>query len=291
MQQVAQAARAVPPGSGLVAGAAALVLAVGLLSVPSVAGHRAAAPVSSVAVGRAAARPLPVTGEVVAPLEAPADVVGAPPQPVPVAPADLAAATAEAVRAGTPPAAPAPVPAALEERALGALSALDFPWQELGYDLRFRLYRGGKLLGLTDARTRTITLFVRPSQSDTSLRVTLAHEIGHALDAETGTDQQRARYLELRGLPADTPWYPCDGCSDVASGAGDWAEVFAVWLAGAGDFRSELAGPPDDATLARISALFAPPSQRARPAAATPAPQDSPAPRPSRSPRPLLPLG
>ena len=276
-----------PAGASVVGSALALVLAVGVLAVPSV---REAAPSSSAAttvVARGPVAAAPAVPDPTAALAPPVD--GAtPPAPGP-APEPAVAPVVPAAAPAAPAPAPAPVSPALEQRALSALSSLDYPWRELGYDLRFQMHRGGDLLGLTDAATKTITIFVRPQQSELSLRVTLAHELGHALDFETGSDAQRAQYLELRGLPAGTPWYPCNGCSDYASGAGDWSEVFAYWLAGAGDFRSELAGPPDDATLARISALFAPPSQRAQ---AVPAqPSRAPAPRPSRSPRPLLPLG
>lgn len=276
-------------GVRLVGSASTVVLAVGLLSLPSVRAVDPAPASTATTVAREPA--LPALSDVVAPPTDPG---------VPLAEAVLPdAATAPApdvvspVLAPVPPAPPAPVPPALEQRALSALSALDYPWRELGYDLRFQLHRGGRLLGLTDPRTRTITVFVRPTQSEQSLRVTLAHEIGHALDLETGGSEQRARYLELRGLPADTPWFPCDGCSDDASGAGDWAEVFAYWLAGAGDFRSRLAGPPDDEALTRITELFAPPAQRApdRRAPVQAEPSEPPAPEPSRSPRPLLPLG
>jgi hypothetical protein len=193
-------------------------------------------------------------------------------------------------------AAPAPVGAAsaptpeLEERGRAALDALHYPWRELGYSIRFEPWRGGNLLGLTDSGSRTITMFVRPGQSDESLRVTLAHEVGHALDFVTGGDAQRRRYLELRGLSPDTPWYPCDGCSDYASPAGDWAEVFALWLMGPGDFRSQLAGPPDAATLERLQPLFAPPSYRRSAPAAPAAPAPAPKPSPTPTKRPVLTL-
>lgn len=276
-----------PAGTGLVGSALAVVLSVGVLAVPSV---REAAPSSSTATTVVARGPValaPAVPEPTVELSPPADPTA--PPAAGAAPATTAAPVVPAAAPAPPAPAPVPVPPALEQRALSALSSLDYPWRELGYDLRFQVHRGGDLLGLTDAAAKTITVFVRPQQSELSLRVTLAHELGHALDFETGSAAQRAQYLELRGLPADTPWYPCDGCADYASGAGDWAEVFAYWLAGAGDFRSELAGPPDDATLARASALFAPPSQRAQAAPGEPSP--APAPRPSRSPRPLLPLG
>lgn len=137
---------------------------------------------------------------------------------------------------------------------------LGYPWQELGYVIDFVPHTGG-LLGLADPTSRTITVFVKPRQSVQSLRVVLAHEIGHALDDRTGTDVRRARYLEPRGIAPGTPRFPCPGCHDVASPAGDFAEVFAAWLVGPTHFRSLLAPLPDAARL--------PPSRgRARPARA-----------------------
>jgi hypothetical protein len=51
-------------------------------------------------------------------------------------------------------------------------------------------------------------------------------------------------------------WYGCDGCTDYRSPAGDWAEVFAYWLAGPGDFRSQMGPPPDAAHMALIAQLY-----------------------------------
>lgn len=239
---------------------------------------------------------------------APARASGPAPVPVPAAPAPAAGVPAPppapATDATEPP---APVPAAAEppppaplaaappsvrlvddvqQRVQQALGTLGYPWQELGWDITFEPYTGG-LLGLADPVTRQITVYVKPGSTVQQLRVVLAHEIGHALDDRH--PEQRARYRALRGIPADTPWYPCDRCEDFASPAGDFAEVFAAWLVGASDFRSRVAPLPDDEQLHELVPLFAPPS--ARGPVAEPAPQRARPSPSSPSPRPLLQLG
>lgn len=86
---------------------------------------------------------------------------------------------------------------------------------------------------------------------------TLAHELGHAVDLTYGGPARRASYLSVRGLPASSARWPCATCPDFASGAGDFAEVFAVWLVVSRDFRSRLAGRPGPAQLASLAHLFA----------------------------------
>jgi hypothetical protein len=261
--------RRLPEGASATALALALVLSVAVLSVPSVRSVQGApVPQASTAALVAPLPPLPAGAPVVEPAlpALPAPVPAQPPAPAVEAPPVAVVAPVEvpaAAPAPPPPPGPPPAPGA-EARARAALDALDYPWQELGYRIRFEAHPGGSTAGLTDPSTRTITVYVRDGQSDLSLRATLAHEIAHALDLVTGDAAQRADYLERRGLPPDTPWFPCDRCDDLATGAGDWAEVFAYWLVGPGDFRSRLAGPPSPEVLQSLAPLFAPPSARAR---------------------------
>ncbi len=165
------------------------------------------------------------------------------------------------------------------QRGRDALQSLPYPWRELGYSVEFREYSGGQL-GSANSRTNRIVIYVKDGQSKQSLRVTIAHELGHALDFEHATVARRDDYRVIRGIDRRTRWYPCDGCSDYASHAGDWAEVFAYWLAGPGDFRSQVAGPPDQQQLQRLAPLFRVPSKQTKPS-------PSPSPRPTRSPGPL----
>ena len=181
-----------------------------------------------------------------------------------------------------PPSGPVPLADDVQQRVQEALDTLGYPWQELGWDIRFEPYSGG-LLGLADPATRQITVYVKERSTVQQLRVVLAHEIGHALDVRH--PEQRARYRAVRGIPADLPWFPCARCEDYDSPAGDFAEVFAAWLVGAGDFRSRLQGPPDRAQLRRLAPLFRVPEAQVPARAAAP-----PTATPSPGPRPGLPL-
>ncbi|MFP5219916.1 MAG: hypothetical protein ACLGIG_09295 [Actinomycetes bacterium] len=285
---------AAPPGTArAVAGAAATVLAAALLCLPTVRdAEPPTPPTGQEAAARAASLGVTVWPGAASPdHDVAVDIEPVPPAPAAPAQAPLPTATAAPARV---PVQHAPAPPTLERRARAALEALDYPWPELGFDIHFAARGDSAHLGFIDPQARTITVLVRPEQSDLSLRATVAHEIGHAVDIVTGSDEQRARYRQLRGLSPATPWWPCDLCSDYRSGAGDWAEVFAYWLVGPGDFRSELAGPPDDRALQDIAELFTPPSARV-PAGSEPQPakEQNRSPRPSSSPspssRPVLP--
>ncbi len=142
-----------------------------------------------------------------------------------------------------------------DRRGRAALASLRFPTERLGYAIVFRPYTGG-ILGLAESGPRTVTLYVGRQHTEQQLRITLAHEIGHVVDYVTSTSASRQDYLKARGLRADRQWFPCNHCSDYASPAGDFAEVFALWLAGSGDFRSQLAGPPRSSQLADLGRRF-----------------------------------
>jgi len=147
-----------------------------------------------------------------------------------------------------------------DRRGAAALAALGYPTKRLGFTIAFRPYTGGTL-GFADGRARRITLYVKRTHTDSQLRVSLAHEIGHVLDFTTSTKDTRRDYLDARGLAAGTTWFGCNGCSDYATPAGDFAEVFALWLAGPGDFRSQLAAAPGRAQLTDLGRrFFQPPS-------------------------------
>ena len=62
--------------------------------------------------------------------------------------------------------------------------------------------------------------------------------------------------MQLRGLAATTAWWSRDNGTDCATGSGDFAEVFAVWLVGAKTFHSTLAARPTVAQLTKIRTLF-----------------------------------
>jgi hypothetical protein len=115
---------------------------------------------------------------------------------------------------------------------------------QLGYTLRVAGPVAG-LRGQTDTAARTITLFVSPSDAPHVVAHDLAHEIGHAFDARRLTPALRAAYLRGRGVPG-APWFPGRAASDYRSGAGDFAEVFALCHASSPVYRSRLAPRPAD---------------------------------------------
>lgn len=175
-----------------------------------------------------------------------------------------------------------------ERRGWRALDSLDYPWRGLGYTVEFRESTGGTL-GTANSRTRRIVVYVKRSQTHQSLRVTIAHELGHALDFEHATAERRREYRTVRELDQSARWFPCDRCSDYDSHAGDWAEVFATWLAGPGDFRSRVAGPPTGEELRRLSPLFRLPRSTSATAAASPRATPTASASASPTPSPLVP--
>ncbi len=145
----------------------------------------------------------------------------------------------------------------LEARARRLLGTLRYDWAALGYTVSFLPGQRG-WLGLTNPHTKEISVYVRSGQTDQQLLVTLAHEIGHAVDFTYTTFARQAEYLALRGIAPSSVWLPCEYCSDYDSPAGDFAEVFAVWLVGSQDFLSRMAPRPSAVELAVLQHLFLP---------------------------------
>ncbi|MCW2614538.1 MAG: Peptidase superfamily [Frankiales bacterium] len=113
-------------------------------------------------------------------------------------------------------------------------------------------------MGMTYLDDKRIAMYVRPcgSQSVELLRHVMAHELGHAHDTELMSAADRRAWLAARGIPASTPWYGCSGCTDFATPAGDFAEVYAQWARGASTNRSQLAGDVGRAQLAALARRF-----------------------------------
>ena len=126
-----------------------------------------------------------------------------------------------------------------------------------GFRIEFTGARKG-YMGLTHLQERRIEVFVRAcgTQSDELLRHVMAHELGHAYDTVRMSAAQREAWKAVRGIPAATPWYGCSGCTDFATPAGDFAEVYAQWARGASSNRSELAGDVAPAALAALATRF-----------------------------------
>ena len=151
-----------------------------------------------------------------------------------------------------PPASAQDQPTAVGE---AALAMLDYPWRDLGWTIQFLPGRPG-YLGLARGPKQRIEIYVRPEHDAYDVAHTLAHELGHAVDLTYGSTYRRREYRRLRGLAMEGEWFGCDSCTDYATPAGDFAEVFEYWLLGGGDYRSQMAGPPDEATLARLRHLL-----------------------------------
>ncbi|MEY2535136.1 MAG: hypothetical protein QOF29_3046 [bacterium] len=145
------------------------------------------------------------------------------PEPAGVSPADAAQARAIVTRA----------------QALVSVTP-----QQLGYRLRVAGPLPG-VRGRADTAAKTITLFVAPHAAVHQVAHDLAHELAHAFDAERLSTAERAAYLRGRGATGAS-WWPGGEASDYRSGAGDFAEVFALCHAVSPEYRSRLAARPED---------------------------------------------
>ncbi|MBW3578847.1 MAG: hypothetical protein KY462_14125 [Actinobacteria bacterium] len=151
-------------------------------------------------------------------------------------------------------------PAWLADRAEQVLQRITYPWRSTGFTIEFGPARTG-LRALFHRVDRRIEVFVRRGDPVAQTAFDLAHEIGHAVDVTAGSPARRAAWLERRGAPESTPWYGCSGCDDLSTGAGDFAEVFALWQLGDVDFRSRVAPPPSPGELDDLSVWFWPPGR------------------------------
>lgn len=131
-------------------------------------------------------------------------------------------------------------------QALGgpALEAITFPWRDElpGWEIEF-VTGAGNIAGYTWSREQRIEVFVRPGATSGDLARIFAHELGHAVDVTKNDGDERRSWLAIRDAES-APWWPGNGLADFATGAGDFAEAFAVWQVGDGDYRGELGPPP-----------------------------------------------
>jgi hypothetical protein len=251
----------------LLAAVLLLVLAVGVVGALGLSASGTAAPAVAAATEPFAdvvvlpaweVAPLPVD---VVPSRAPAAAVARPAAPAPSLPSTPAPSRPAAVPA---PAAPAPAADPLcsgdgwqQRRGAAALASLRRPSDAASFTVQFEPGRSD-VIGLATLSQRRLQVFVRPCAQLSSglLRHVVAHEMGHLVDATRMTDSLRAQYLAARGIAAGTPWYGCSGCTDFATPAGDFAEVYAQWQAGESSNHSQLAPAPSSAALQAIAAQF-----------------------------------
>jgi hypothetical protein len=135
-----------------------------------------------------------------------------------------------------------------------ALALIHYPWQKLGYEIRFLGPRPG-YRAMTISDKKLIEVYVRPGDDIELLAFDVAHELGHAYDLERNDTRRRNRWREMRGIDATTPWFGCNRCPDYETPAGDFAETFALLLLGPSNYHSRLSAPPTREELATL-ALF-----------------------------------
>jgi len=167
-------------------------------------------------------------------------------------PAPSSTTTNTTTSTGAPPqTSSAPVPIGQQ-----ALDRLSFDWATTfpGWRLEFAGPRTG-IRALTYPSDRRIEIFVRPDDTPETLHRVFAHELGHVIDVEFNNDEDRARWFEQRNLPEGTPWWPSAEAPDFGTGAGDFAEAFAVMETGVTS-RSTVAPQPNAADLALLRELM-----------------------------------
>ena len=122
------------------------------------------------------------------------------------------------------------------------------------WEIRFLPQKPGHF-GLTYPREKVIEVYVRPTQSQSFLEHTIAHEIGHAVDLTLLTSSERQAWQVARGIKGK-PWWPGDGTDDRSTGAGDFAESFAALQIRTPHFMSRIAGYPSAAEQQLMASLF-----------------------------------
>ena len=117
------------------------------------------------------------------------------------------------------------------------------------------IHAGGRIGAMVEVNCETD--FVARTDDFRRLAHDIAHELGHAYDATYLSAPQRASYLATRSRNSANWWpglraadYTANAVTDYGSGAGDFAEVFALCHAPSPEFRSTLAPrPPDPCAL------------------------------------------
>jgi len=138
-----------------------------------------------------------------------------------------------------------------------ALDRVAFDWRSRfpDWSVEFRSAREG-IRALTYPAERRIEVFVRASDTASTLHRVFAHELGHLIDVELNSDEDRALWFSTRDIEQSTPWWPSASAPDFDTGAGDFAEAFAVWETGVSS-RSTVGGQPDADDLELLRELAA----------------------------------
>lgn len=97
---------------------------------------------------------------------------------------------------------------------------------------------------------------MRPDDTVEVLHRVFAHELGHVIDVELNSNEDRQRWIDQRGIADSAPWWPSAESPDFATGAGDFAEAFAVLETGI-TTRSTIGAQPTAADLTLLRELMA----------------------------------
>jgi hypothetical protein len=175
----------------------------------------------------------------------------------PTKPAKPAKAAEPATQPATAPHRAAAADVWQAKRGQAAMTTLRDNGQRSGVSVAFKGAKAG-YLGLTFPERHHVDVYVRScsAESFALLRHVTSHEMGHAYDAAHMTDSLRRSYMAMRGIPAGTPWFGCNYCTDFNTPAGDFAETYSQWQRGAHDSRTQIAPMPSTSQLAQIAAAF-----------------------------------
>ena len=104
---------------------------------------------------------------------------------------------------------------------------------------------GGRegLRALTYPHEQRIEVFVRRDDTTESLHRVLAHEFGHVIDVELNSSGRSRSMGSSTTTRRVGRWWPGESAPDFATGAGDFAEAFAVLETGVRS-QSSVAGQP-----------------------------------------------
>ncbi len=210
------------------------------VSSPAVAGEETESHADQLSVTRLVPGlvPLPTPGTPAATSPAPAPAESSPPDAL-TGPGDAVGqvAAVEETPAAQPPSARdlaffwsvMSLEGPLQRTALGALDEVRYEWWTRlpGWQITFLPARHG-VRGLTFPGQRRIEIYVRGSDTPSSLAWVVGHELGHAVDVTHLSDSERSQWSIARLMPTGTRWYPAEAAAtDSGTAAGDFAEVFA----------------------------------------------------------------
>jgi hypothetical protein len=143
----------------------------------------------------------------------------------------------------------------LAARNAAALALIRFAWHQLNYEIVFQPPQQG-IRAMIFQREHRIEVYARPSDDARRVAYDIAHELGHAIDLTFNTTESRKRWMILRGIDPELPWFGCNRCTDFETPAGDFAETFALLLLGPGHFNGRIAPSPTEDEITALKPFF-----------------------------------